>query len=121
MLQGHRIFIAEDEAIVAWDLADSIREAEGEVVGPVATVKEGLTLLAKESFHAAILDVQLADRDVTPLAMILIERGIVVVFHTGTGVPEAISTRYGDQPICRKPIASRHVIRRLAELMRLSP
>lgn len=120
MLHGHRVFIAEDEALVACDLAASIKEAQGEVVGPVATVKEGLALLAKEKVHAAILDGRLADRAVTPIAIILIERGIVVVFHTATGVPQEITARYGDLPVCKKPIASHHVVRRLADLMRLS-
>lgn len=72
MLTGRRVLVAEDEPLLALDLAPSIEEARGEVVRAVATVAEALTLLAAEWIEAAILDVYLADRDVAPLARALL-------------------------------------------------
>lgn len=117
MLRGNRVLIAEDQQLIAWALRDAVEDAHGEVIGPVATVREGLVLLDREHVHAAILDVQLEDRDVTPIALLLIGRGIVVLFHTATGVPVEITKQHGELPILMKPAPAEHVIRRLAELI----
>lgn len=118
MLQSRRVLIAEDEPFTAYDLAQSIKEADGVVLGPIASVKEGLELVAEHTIHAAILDVQLADGEVTPLAHLLFERGVVVVFHTASPVPAEITRRHGNVPLCRKPMVSDQVVRHVAALMR---
>jgi len=117
MLDDCRILIAEDEALVALDLAHSVEAANGEVVGPFATVKECLGFLARDDVHAAILDVHLADRDVAPVAVALLDRGRHVVFHTASEVPTEIARHYGELPICRKPMAPHRVILHLAKTM----
>ncbi len=114
MLSKCRVLIAEDEALVACDLAYSVQAARGEVVGPFATVADGLVYLANDDVHAAILDVHLADRDVTPIAVLLLERGRPVVFHSASGVPAEIRDRFGELPLCKKPAPPEHVIWHLA-------
>ena len=117
MLNDRRVLIAEDEAMVALDLAHSVEAAHGEVVGPFATVKDGLVYLAHDDVHAAILDVHLADRDVSPLALTLLKRGSPVVFHTSSDIPEEIVKRHGRLPICRKPIPAEHVVFHLGKAL----
>jgi DNA-binding NarL/FixJ family response regulator len=117
MLNHRRILIAEDEALIAYELAQAVEDAGGEVVGPVATVREGLELLSKEEVHAAILDVRLVDRDVAPIAAVLLEKGKVVVFHTASPVPAEIVDRFGVPVVCPKPMQSGQVIIRLARLI----
>jgi DNA-binding response OmpR family regulator len=118
MLSQRRVLVAEDEVLIAGDLASAVMEAGGQVVGPVASVGEALALLAREDVHAAILDVRLVDRDVVPLAALLLERGVVVVFHTASPVPQEITDRYGDVVVCPKPMQSEQVVFQLAVLMR---
>lgn len=48
--------IVEDGAFVALDLAPSVDEADGKVVGRAATLREALSLV-KSHISAAILDV----------------------------------------------------------------
>ncbi|MGH6985347.1 MAG: hypothetical protein ACRED9_00710 [Caulobacteraceae bacterium] len=115
LLRDQRILIAEDEPIIALDLASAIEEALGEVAGPVASIEEGLAILAAKEVHAAILDVQLANEEITPLAFTLLGGRKVVVFHTATVVPAAILERHGEVNVCRKPAHSGEVVRRLAE------
>ncbi|MGH7011154.1 MAG: hypothetical protein ACREEX_09975 [Caulobacteraceae bacterium] len=115
LLRNRRVLIAEDEPIVALDLASAIEEACGEVAGPVASIKEGLAILAMKDVHAAILDVQLADEEITPLAFTLLAGRKAVVFHTATIVPPAILERHGEVDVCQKPAHSSEVVRRLAE------
>lgn len=117
MLRRNRVLIAEDEPLIAYDLAHAVEDADGEVVGPVATAEEGVALIGREEIHAAILDVHLKDRDVTPIAHVLLGRGTVVVFHTASPVPTEIIDRHGDVVVCPKPMAPHHVVLRLATLM----
>ena len=117
MLSQRRVLVAEDEIIIASELAAAVEEAGGEVVGPVTSVREGLALLGREAVHAAILDVHLTDRDVTPIAEVLLQRGLVVVFHSASPVPKTISERFGDVVLCPKPMQSDLVVFQLAALM----
>ena len=113
MLAGCRVLIAEDEPLVALVLALSVEEADGEVIGPVATVAEALALLQAERIEAAILDVRLADRDIAPVAHALLERGSSVVFHSASPVPGEIIERFGAVTICPKPTPAKVVVLRL--------
>lgn len=117
MLGRRRILVAEDEVLIASDLAIAVEEAGGVVVGPVASVREGLALLGQQSVHAAILDVRLIDRDVSPLAEALLERGVAVVFHSASPVPTEFTERYGNVVLCPKPMQSDLVVYKLAVLI----
>lgn len=117
MLDNCRVLIAEDEALIALDLARAVEAAKGEPVGPFASVKDGLVYLAHNDVHAAILDVHLADRDVSPLAMALLDRGRPVVFHTASDIPKDVAKRYGPLPICRKPLPAELVVLHVAKTL----
>jgi DNA-binding NarL/FixJ family response regulator len=117
MLKDCRVLIAEDEAFVALDLTRAVEAAHGEVVGPFATVREGLVYLAHDDVHAAILDVHLADRDVEPLAVALLDRGRPVVFHSASNIPGEVTRRFGELPICRKPLRADYVVLHLAKAL----
>ncbi len=121
MLSGRRVLVAEDEPFTALDLAEAVRAADGEVVGPVASVRDGLALIEREEVHAAILDVRLADGLVAPVAAALLEKGKVVIFHTASPVPPEIVHRYGEPTICPKPMHPQLVVRRLADIVNASP
>ena len=117
MLADRRVFIAEDEPATALDLEMAVREAHGEPVS-VCSVAEGLRMLAEDSrVHGAILDVHLGDQEVTPLAHVLFDRGVAVVFHTASPIPSEITSRHGAVRRCPKPMPSDWVIRHLAELL----
>ena len=81
---GRRVLIVEDESLVAM-LLETILEDMGCVpVGPAATVDEGLRM-ASEPVDAALLDVNVAGRQVFPIAQALKDRGVPFVFSTGYG------------------------------------
>ena len=117
MLSQRRVLVAEDEFIIASELAAAVEEAGGKVVGPVASVREGLALLRREVVHAAILDVRLVDGEVSPMAHVLLERGVVVVFHSASPIPREITDRHGAVVVCPKPMPPDHVVHRLAVLI----
>ena len=82
-LGGLEVLIAEDEFIIALELAQSVEAHGGAVLGPVATVSEGLALLQGSRPDLAFLDMQLRDGFVTPLAAAL--RRLKVPFALVTG------------------------------------
>jgi two-component SAPR family response regulator len=76
------VLIAEDEVLIAMDLSQRVRDYGPIVLGPVATVREGLRLMKSKMPDAAILDVNLSDGEVTPLARELMAAGIPTVLCT---------------------------------------
>jgi DNA-binding NtrC family response regulator len=118
MLSRLRVLSAEDDPFVADDLSEIIREAEGDVVGPFATVREVRALLKESaSIEAAILDVNLSDGAVTPVLEALHARGIPTLVYTGASVPEDVRGRHPDLVSLTKPV---HPARLIAELRRIS-
>jgi ActR/RegA family two-component response regulator len=115
MLQGLPILIVEDDPFVAMDLAVAIENFDGRPVGPVASVAEGLRLVVAEPIEAAILDANLVDRDVTPLALLLIERSVPFVIHSGTGIPPELAKHHPDLVSVMKPARSTEVLAALLQ------
>lgn len=115
------MLIVEDEPFVAIDLAITVEEAGGVVVGPAGSVQEAMALIGKEQIEAAILDVDLSDRDVTPVAELLISKGIPVVMHTGVGLPPHLKALYPTLPVFLKPAKHNALTSKLAELTQHRP
>jgi CheY-like chemotaxis protein len=92
------------------DLEAAVEEANARVIGPASTVREALDLLHTNGVDAAILDANLPDGDVTPVAEQLIDRAVPFVINTGVAIsPPASalswSTRFSEElagllPIC---------------------
>lgn len=54
-----RILVVEDDAIVASDIADYLRELGHRPLGPAYTLKQAKTLIETNEFHLALLDIHL--------------------------------------------------------------
>ena len=115
-LSRSNILIVEDQAIIALDLESAVEEANGQVIGPASTVREALKLLHANEVDAAILDANLPDGDVTPVAEELIAAGIPFLISTGVAAPLQLR-RYPGLPVFRKPVPSSRLIRELAALL----
>lgn len=113
MFEEKPILIVEDEALIAMCLADIVTELLGEVVGPVGTVADALSLMDTTPVEGAILDAMLLDRDITPVALRLAEAGIPFVVHTATGLPTAVAQMWPEIPVLIKPVPAVDVVERL--------
>jgi CheY-like chemotaxis protein len=102
-LAGVTILVVEDEALLAFDLRDSLEEAGAKVVGPVPSLSGAIRAATEEQFDAAILDIDLQGKDVFPAAEILLERGLPFLFHTGHGNYSELPERFADVPLYLKP------------------
>lgn len=113
--QRARILIMEDEFIVALDLADLAAELGYLVEGPFATVADGFRAIELTPPDAAILDVQLADGEVFPLADRLVSIGVPVIFHSGHADAAMLSARYPGARSAGKPCGTDQLVRLLVE------
>src|SRR3954465_8220409 len=88
-LAGKRLLVVEDEYMVADDLAGGLGEEGAEVVGPAGTVEDALELvqLNRGRLDGAVLDVNLRDERVYPVADVLASRGVPFVLPPGNEGP----------------------------------
>lgn len=85
-LTGRRVLIVEDESLVAMLLETILEDMGCTPVGPASTVDEGMDhVTGGEPLDAALLDVNVAGRQVFPVAQALKDRGVPFVFSTGYG------------------------------------
>lgn len=84
-LSGRRILVVEDESLVAMLLETILEDMGCTPVGPASNVDEGLVMATDEALDAALLDVNVAGRQVFPIATALKARGVPFVFSTGYG------------------------------------
>ncbi|WAJ27008.1 response regulator [Antarcticirhabdus aurantiaca] len=105
-LKGLRILIAEDEFLVADEMALDFKFFGAEVVGPVPSLSEAFELLGDDKpLDGAVLDINLRGEMVFPLAEALRTRGVPFVFSTGYE-RWSIPTTYQSVPLCEKPVDS---------------
>ena len=112
-LAGCRVLLVEDEYFIADDLRRQFEESVAEVLGPVPRVEEALELIAATpNIDAAVLDINLQDEMVYPVADALQARGVPFIFSTGYE-KATIPARYADVRHCEKPLALAQVAKAL--------
>jgi len=85
-LTGRRVLVVEDESLVAMLLETILEDMGCTPVGPAANIDDGLRMATDgEHLDAALLDVNVAGRQVFPVAQALKDRGVPFVFSTGYG------------------------------------
>lgn len=117
MLNHALILVAEDEPFIALDVALAVEDAGGQVAGPAATVSEALALIEKLPIAGAILDVNLVDGDISPVAEQLIEAGIPIIVQTGIGLPPRLAARFPDLPVHIKPCVAAKLVAQLEAMI----
>jgi len=116
-LNNLRIFVVEDEALVAMNLEMILEDLGCQVVGPAMRFDKALAMVDNGvKADAAILDVNVAGREVFPLAEKLGKLGIPMVFATGydhSGFPE----KWSASPAVRKPYTLEDVEKALKQAL----
>lgn len=99
---GRRVLIVEDELMIRMLLEGMLTDLGHTVAAEAGTIEEALKLAREAEFDVAVLDVNLNNRPITPVAEVLVKRGVPFVFASGygqRGVPEP----YRNNPTLQKP------------------
>jgi ActR/RegA family two-component response regulator len=117
-LQGKQILIAEDDAILAFDLGITLQKAGAKILGPTLTLAHTLSMAQTASMCAAVLDVSLRDEEVFPAARELMGRGIGIVFYTGYAAVEQLKRDWPDAQVLTKPSSARALVESVCRVLR---
>ncbi|MCB1882607.1 MAG: PAS domain-containing protein [Geminicoccaceae bacterium] len=115
--------LVEDDYLIATMVGDILRRAGWRVVGPAASVAQGLALVRAEgaSLDAAVLDVNLGESFSIAVADALRERGVPFVFASGYTREEVLPERFARTPRLNKPYGEAALLRALGDLGKRRP
>ncbi|MET4896732.1 response regulator [Sphingomonadaceae bacterium jetA1] len=90
---------------MALDLQHMIEDGGYSVDGPYVSVADVLAHLDgnRPDLACAILDVRLRDGEVFPVAEMLREAGVPLIFHSGHADEMTLQARYPGAAVCGKP------------------
>lgn len=115
-LSGARVLLVEDEGFVALMIEDMLLEFGCEVVASVAELTTALEKAALVEVDVAMLDVNLAGQPSFPVAAILHERAIPVLFCTGYA-PTSFPAEFSANPVLNKPFSGVELQQKLALIL----
>jgi DNA-binding response OmpR family regulator len=119
-LQGARILVAEDDAILAFDLGITLQRAGAQVLGPTLTLAHTLAMAQTVTLSAAVLDVSLRHEEVFPAARELKARGVGIVFYTGYAAVDELTRDWPDAQVLTKPTPARILVEAVRRALRPS-
>lgn len=117
-LEGCSILLAEDDAMQAIDLFDTLADEGAKAVVLVSELDEGLRMTEGHRFDAAILDYRLGGKRATPLANYLDYIGTPFIVHTGYAHKDAFPGHWHGWQLIPKPSDPEKLVHTLAALIR---
>ncbi len=114
-LEGLRVIIVEDEVLLALEMQDMLKEAGCLIAGTAASVDAAIKLAKSTRFDVALLDMNLGGERIDPVARLVAERGLPIIFVTGYGqrtLPPGIAA-----PVVEKPCTIDKLLPFLAALI----
>lgn len=114
-----RILAVEDEFLLSVVLAEDLRAAGYEVVGPFGALPDALKSAQHESFDFAVLDINIRGTMVYPLADELLRRGVPFIFLTGYGRAD-LPPRFSTTPRVPKPYEPRALLQEVERCMSMA-
>jgi CheY-like chemotaxis protein len=113
-----KIFVVEDETLVLFNLEDILENLGFTIIGEAMWIEHAQELAETvEQPDAAILDVNIGGSAVFPVAKILADRGVPILFTTGYG-GDGLSTEWRDRPVVSKPYTQNDISTALNKLLK---
>ncbi|KQT52804.1 MULTISPECIES: response regulator [unclassified Aureimonas] len=112
-LHGLKVFVVEDESLVAMQLEDMLLDLGCDLVGLAMRVGRALEMVAAAPrIDVAVLDVNIGGDKIYPVAEALRERGVPIVFATGYG-RAGVEPDWQSYEILQKPYTANEVAEKL--------
>jgi DNA-binding response OmpR family regulator len=117
-LAGRRILVVEDEYFIADEVANGLRAAGAEVLGPFPTIERARRGMVAQTgrVDAAVLDLNLAGQSSVELIRSLRQAEIPVLIATGYDTAH-LAPDVRQLPRCEKPFNSAALLETLAGLL----
>ena len=116
LLVDRRILVVEDEMLVLMLIEGMLEDLGCRAISSASTVQEALDLVAKNTFDAATLDVNLTGSTSLPVAEVLADLGVPFAFATGYPDPRVLNG-FSDRPLLKKPFREEDLASVLEELL----
>lgn len=116
---GLRVLVVEDEGAIALLIEDMLLDLGCEIAATAAELGKACELARAAQIDFAILDLNLAGASALPVAQILRERGIPLMFSTGYGT-SAVSASFDSYPIVAKPFVMSELRDKIAAALDLA-
>jgi CheY-like chemotaxis protein len=110
MAEAKRILVVEDEFLIALDIAGALEQGGLVVIGPLASVRDALATLERETVDGALLDANLGGEPVGSVADMLLARRIPFAFVSGYG-REQLPRQHQGAPLIGKPFTADDLLR----------
>ena len=116
-LTGRRVLVIEDEYFLADDIARALTALGARVVGPYGDLDEATGVVDRDiTIDAAIMDINLRNDLVFPLARLLRSRKVPLVFTTGYD-RNSIEPEFHDVQLWGKPLDLNAMTRELTSML----
>lgn len=114
-LQGKRLLLIEDEALIALELAAILEDSGATLVGPVASVDEARAMIKSREFDGALVDGNLQGEPADRVAQALTDRNIPFIFVSGYG-SEHLPAQFDHIPVVAKPFDAHQLLEMVAAM-----
>jgi two-component system, response regulator PdtaR len=111
------VLIVEDEMLVAMELDGLLREQGCTVLGPAATVRRAIALIAEGRPDAALLDINLNGHSAVPVAAALNGRGVPFIIVSGYSSTQLQAPELDQAPRVPKPVSHARLLGKLSQLL----
>lgn len=108
-----RILVIEDEAMISMLIEEMVLDSGAEIVGPLATFSEAMDAAREAEFTVAVLDLNLNGTLSYPIADVIRERGIPIIFATGYDADGLLERFRGCQTL-QKPFSQNDFMKAVA-------
>ena len=116
-LAGWRVLVIEDEYFIADDISRALASLGAEIVGPIGDLEEAQRVLdTGATVDAALLDINIRNEMIFPLARTLRSRNVPFMFVTGYD-KSSLDSEFNDIPVVEKPLDIPAVARSLADMV----
>ncbi len=102
-IEGARVLLVEDNAMIAGEVAEALGAMGALVVGPVGRLAAAMRLVEAQPIDVALLDIDLNGTKVWPLAEELASRGVPFCFASGYDAALVVPPKLRDRQMLNKP------------------